>query len=203
MIDIDELLTTRGSAWQQPETPQPDLQRALARSAARRSGVISGTVVCAVGVAVLGTAVVLGRPAPIPAAPGPVLTATGTLDPAGGGAIAPSALEVEDVTREVAARFGIAASAQAVISTWADVLPVLRVQPTEPPAAEAPVWLVVVRGEFNCDNCVTGTRGPEAASRALTLVLDAGSMREVHVEGSDQPVDLAKLGPVVDLKVAG
>lgn len=203
MIDLDELLTTRGNAWQQPETTEPDLKRALARSAARRNGVISGTLVGVVGVAVLGTAAVLGRPAPIPAVPGPVLSATGMADPAGGGAIAPSALEVEDVTREVAARFGIAASAQTVITTWADVRPLLRVQPTEPPAAEAPVWLVVVRGEFNCDNCVTGTRGPEAASRTLTVVLDAGSMREVHVEGSDQPVDLAKLGPVVDLKVAG
>ena len=31
MIDLDELLTTRGNAWQQPETTEPDLKRALAR----------------------------------------------------------------------------------------------------------------------------------------------------------------------------
>lgn len=204
MIDLDELLTTRGNAWQPPEAGEPDLNSALARSAGRRSSVINGTLVAVVGVAVLGTATVLGRPAPLPAVPGPVTSATEVSGAAaGGGVIAPSLLEVEAATKTIAARYGIAASAKTVLTTWAGVRPVLRVQPVEPPAAEAPVWLVVVRGEFTCDNCITTKRGPEAGSSALTLVFDAGSMREVHVEGSDEPVELATLGTVADLQVAG
>lgn len=203
MIDLDEMLTTRGNAWQPPEVSEPDLNSALARSSGRRSSVISATLVAVVGVAVLGTAAVLGRPAPLPAAPGPVASATEVSGASGGGAIAPSLLEVEAATKMVAARHGVVVSGQTVFTTWASVRPVLRVQPAEAPAADAPVWLVVVRGEFNCDNCITTSRGPEAGSSALTLVFDAGSMREVHVEGSDEPVALAKLGTVADLQVAG
>lgn len=202
MIDVDELLTERGAAWEPPAVGDPDLERALARSAARRNAVISGTLVAVVAVAVTGAAVVLARPAPLPAAPGPVASDTSVASPPEMG-IQVSVLEVEDATRKLAARFGVAASAEAVLAPWEQVRPRLRVQPAKAPSAEALVWLVAVRGEFNCDNCITSAQGPEAGSGTLTVVFDAGSMRSVHVEGSDEAVDLRNLGTVSELRISG
>ncbi len=200
MIDLNETLRERGARWAEAQPAAPDLGTAIERIPRRNSHIRSYLAVAA---AVLAVAVVstiwLIRPSDH-SPPGPV-RASATSTPLKA-VVNDAASRVAAIALQVAANEGDPAptAMQAVRTTRSDTD---RLEDSGSSLPDVPVWLVQVIGNFVCHDCKIPPGADPPSGTAITLVLDA-----VTYEGSEfgidkKPLDLSKLGEVVDLSAAG
>lgn len=99
---------------------------------------------------------------------------------------------VRAFAEQAVARYGHAATIEVVRTSDFEAEMATGTSPAAQPGPQ--VWLVQAKGNFLCTEC----RGPRPVKGRYVTLITGGGVSEVGI--TNQPIDLARLGPVITLK---
>ncbi len=228
-MDVEELLRATGQEWQAPPVPPLDAERALARQAQRRHARVAVATTAAVLIAgAVGFASwPKGIPA-TPVIATPTVAVTSVTAPVGesptsapadhvtqspneptlGGPVWRTVDELTRRAQTTAAAHGYGAtriSAEAVLTDLDKAEQLLDIGHSEP-VVDNVVWVIQLRGTFICRDCSWPSGGSAPRGTAMHLVIPAKYLLAADHDAagnvfgiSDTPVDLSRLGTVLEL----
>jgi hypothetical protein len=210
---LDDELREHGRTWQAAQPPPQSFDEAMVRATAQRDH----RVLLAVAAAVVVVLVAVGVPFVRSlggngnSAPAPAMRSATVASPAPTSASPVHSVVQDSVGRTISelrerARVAAignqdpAATAEAVRTTYRQAERVAFGGDTSSsPSGDTSVWVIQLHGRFVCDECKgpVGSNSPKGT--AIVLVLNARTFDGYDFGLSQKPVDLAKLGKVVQL----
>jgi hypothetical protein len=76
-----------------------------------------------------------------------------------------------------------------------------RTIPPERPSPIQPIYIVVMRGHFVCDTCITGPAMGTPHSKVMTLALDRKTLQDRGAGITTRDVDVSKVGPGLPVRL--
>jgi hypothetical protein len=207
-MDVDELLRETGDDWRPPTPPALDVAGAVSRSTGRLRAAVA--VWTAAAVVVGGGTALAAWPRAVPAVPAtPTPAGTTTLGqatpPSPGLPTSTSAdtiawlTERARTTATAQGRGTTPVTAEAVATSAALAEDVLH-SGENPPAADHDVWVVQLRGQFECGTCSRPMGADSPAGTVIQLVLPAsGAVEGGSFTLTRSAADLTRLGDVIPL----